>query len=130
MAEHANVSLLRRGYEAFAKGDVATLTEVFSEDVVWHQPGTNLLSGEYGGRQAVLAFLGRLAPLSGGTFRVELHDLLASEQHGAALSRQTASRQGKQLDALVVQVYHIRDGKVTEAWNFFQDQRLYDEFWS
>jgi hypothetical protein len=130
MAEHPNATLVRRGYEAFAKGDVATLTEVFSEDVVWHQPGTNLLSGEYSGRDAVLAFLGRLAQLSGGTFRVELHDLLANEQHGAALSRQTASRQGKQLDALVVQVYHVRDGKVTEAWNFFQDQRRYDEFWS
>ena len=130
MAEHANVGLLRRGYEAFAKEDVATLMEVFSDDAVWHQPGTNLLSGEYGGKAAVLTFLGRLAPLSGGTFRVELHDLLANDQHGVALSRQMASRQGKQLDTLVVQVYHFRDGKITEAWNFFQDQRGYDEFWS
>ena len=130
MAEHPNVGLLRRGYEAFAKGDVATLTEVFSGDVVWHESGTGPISGEYRGREAVLAFLGRFAALSGGTFRVEPHDILANDEHGAVLSRATASRQGKQLDALEVQVYHLRDGKVTEAWSFFQDQRRYDEFWS
>jgi hypothetical protein len=130
MAQHPNAMVLRRGYEAFDKGDVATLTEVFSGDVVWHQSGSSPISGEYRGRDAVLAFLGRLAALTGGTYRVELHDVLANDEHGVALSRETGSRQGKQLDALTVQVYHIRDGKVTEAWSSFQDPRRYDEFWS
>jgi ketosteroid isomerase-like protein len=130
MAEHSNVGLLRKGYGAFAKGDVATLTDLFSQHMVWHQPGTSRVSGEYRGRDAVLAFLGRLAELSGGTFRVDLHDVLANDEHGVALSRETASRQGKQLDSLSVQVYHIIGGKITEAWSLIQEQRRYDEFWS
>ena len=130
MAEHSNVGLLRKGYEAFARGDMATLTGLFNEGVVWHQPGTSLISGEYRGRDAVFIFFGRLAEVSGGTFQVELHDVLANDEHGVALSRETASRQGKQLDSLAVHVYHITGGKITEAWSVIQEQRRYDEFWS
>jgi len=53
MADHPNAALLRKGYDAFAKGDTATLTDLFSEDVVWHLPGRNLISGEHKGRDAV-----------------------------------------------------------------------------
>ncbi len=130
MPEHPNVALLRRGYEAFAKGDMATLTELFSEDTVWHEPGNNPLSGEQRGREAVFAMFGRTAQLSGGTYRAELHDVLANDEHAVALSRMTGTRQGKETNSVAVQVYHMRNEKITEAWNFFQDQRAYDEFWS
>jgi ketosteroid isomerase-like protein len=130
MAEHPNVGFLRKGYEAFAKRDMATLRDIFSQDVVWHHAGTSPISGEYRGRDAVFAFFARLAELSGGTFRIELHDVLGNDEHGVALSRETASRQGKQLDSLGVHVYHVRDGKITEAWSVMQDQRRYDDFWS
>jgi len=130
MAEHPNAALLRRGYEAFNKGDMATLTELFSEDTVWHEPGNNPLSGEHQGREAVFAMFGRTAQLSGGTYRAVLHDILANDEHAVALSRLTASRQGKETNSVAVQVYHMTSEKVTEAWDFFQDQRAYDEFWS
>ncbi len=130
MAEHPNAALLRKGYEAFAKGDIATLRELFSEDVVWHMPSNNLLSGEHRGRDAVFAMFARIAELSGGTARIEVHDVLANDEHAVALIRVTASRQGRQLDSSEVEVYHVSNGKITEAWNFFQDQRAYDEFWS
>ena len=130
MAEHPNVGLLRKGYEAFAKGDMATLRDLFSEDTVWHVPGNNLLAGEHRGRDAVFAFFGRTAELSGGTYRVELHDALANDEHAVGLSRATASRQGKQLDTRDVEIYHVRNGKIAEAWSFTDDQRAEDEFWS
>ncbi len=130
MAEHPNVGLLRKGYEAFGKGDMATLTELFSEDAVWHFSGTSPISGVHRGRDAVFAAFGRMAQLSGGTFKVELHDALANDEHAVALTRASASRQGRQLDSLDTDVYHIRNGKVTEMWSFVEDQRSYDEFWS
>ncbi len=130
MAEHPNVALLRKGYEAFAKGDTATLTELFSENVVWHVAGSNPISGEHRGRDAVFAFFAKVTQLSGGTFKIELHDVLANDEHAVALTRGTASRQGRQLNSLDTAVYHMRNGKVTEAWSFAQDQRVTDEFWS
>ena len=130
MAEHPNVGLIRNGYEAFNKGDMATLTELFNEDTVWHEPGNNPLSGEHRGRDAVFAFFGRLAELSGGTWRAELHDVLANDEHAVALSRLTGTRQGKEINSVGVQVYHVRNERLTEAWNLFPDQRAQDEFWS
>jgi ketosteroid isomerase-like protein len=130
MADHPNAALLRKGYDAFAKGDTATLTDLFSEDVVWHLPGRNLISGEHRGRDAVFAVFAKVAQLSAGSFSIELHDVLANDEHTVAITRTTGSRQGKQLDLRGTDVYHIRNGKITEWWSFDEDQRLNDEFWS
>ena len=39
VTEHPNVELARRGYDAFAKGDLATLTELIADDATWHALG-------------------------------------------------------------------------------------------
>ena len=131
MAEHPNAALIRRVYEAFIKGGyIATITELFSEDVVWHLPGAHPLSGEHRGRDAVLAAFRRFEELSGGTIQIELHDVLANDEHAVALLRARGSREGKQYRSREIDVYHIKDGKVTEFWSFSEDQRATDDFWS
>ena len=42
MTEHPNVELTRRGYDAFAKGDLAALSELLADDVTWHVRGVGL----------------------------------------------------------------------------------------
>ena len=130
MAEHPNVGLARKGYEAFAKGDMATVRELWSEDAVWHVPGNGPFAGEHKGRDVVFGLFARLAELAGGTFRIELHDVLANDEHTVVLFRETASRQGRQLNQLETAVHHISNGSVTEMWSFVYDQRASDEFWS
>ena len=88
------------------------------------------LCGDYKGRDAVLGAYARIQELCDRTFRIELHDVLANDQHGVALTRWTASREGKQLNVQVTDVYHIKDGKVVEFWSFVEDQRLDAGFWS
>ena len=131
MAVHANATLIRKAHEAFTKGNyVTTWTELLSEDVVWHLPGSGPLAGEHRGRDAVLAAMRRFEQLSGGTIRTEVHDILANDEHAVALLRATGTRGKKRYEALEVDIYHIRDDKVTEFWSFSEDQRLTDEFWS
>ena len=64
MTEHPNVEQARRGYEAFAKGDVTTMSELIADDVIWHAKGVGPLSGDYHGRDQVFGFFGRLAGTS------------------------------------------------------------------
>lgn len=130
MAEHPNAEVLRKGFEAFAKRDMATLTGMFADNVVWHLSGNSPLAGEHRGRDAVFALFARIAELSGGTIRMELHDVLANDEHAVALFRETASRQGRQLNQLEVAVWHMSGGKATEAWSFPYDQQVSEEFWS
>ena len=70
MEEHANILLLRRAYDAFGQGDMATLREVFAEDIVWHVPRRSLISGHHRGRDAVLGVFARAAELTGGSMRI------------------------------------------------------------
>ena len=129
--EHPNAGVIRRMHEALARGNyIPTLTELFSQDVVWHLRGSGPLSGDHRGRDAVLAAMRQFEERSGGTIRVEVHDILASNEHAVALLRATGSRGGRHYDSLEIDVYHVRDGRVTEFWSFAEDQRLTDEFWS
>ena len=126
---HPNEELLRRGYAAFATGDLATVMSIFDEDIVWHSPGRSPLAGDYEGHQQVTEFFGKIFELSGGTFRNEIHDILVNEEHAVVLLRSRAERPGKSFDATVCHVWHLSDGKATEFWNLTLDPYAADEFW-
>ena len=130
MTGHPHVEVFMRTYRAFTAGDMEALAELFAEDVVWHTPGRNPLSGDYQGRDVTFASFAREFDLSGGTYAVELHDVLADDDHTVALLRGTAQRDGKTLDMNYVLVFHIGGGRITEAWELWTDQEALDEFWS
>lgn len=130
MAEHPNATLIRRGYEAFAAGDMDTVAKVFAEDIAWHIAGRGELARDYKGQAEVFGFFGQLAELSGSTLQLELHDLLASDDHVVALVRERASRPGRTLDISTVHVWHVADGRAVEFWGIASDQYADDEFWS
>ena len=127
---HPNEDLVRRGYEAFATGDIATLDALFADDIVWHAPGRNELAGTFRGKNEVFANLQNVGEMTGGTFKLDIHALMADDEHAVALLLVTAERQGKTLNDNTVQVWHIKDGKATESWIHPGDAYAADEFWS
>jgi uncharacterized protein len=127
---HPNEDLVRRGYVAFGTGDFATLRELFADDVVWHVGGRSTITGDYKGKNEVFGFFAQLAERAGGTFRVDVHDVLANDVHVVALVTLTAERAGKTLNDEGTQVYQVQGGKVTESWFHPSDQYASDEFWS
>jgi len=131
MAEHPNVAIMRSAYEAFANMDVETLTGLIAEDATWHVTGHHTFSGDYKGRDQILAFFGTLAQETGGTLALEVHDILANDGHAVTLVQEKAQRKGQTLDAKEVHVFHVDDrGRATEFWEFPEDQKSYDAFWS
>lgn len=130
MTDHPNLERSRAGYAAFASGDMATLNDLLSEDIVWHSGGNNILTGDYEGKEAVLGFFGRLMQESGGSFKNDIHDILANDEHGVALVTSSATRGGVSFEGNAVHIFHMRDGKMTEFWSFAEDQAKLDELWS
>jgi uncharacterized protein len=130
VTEHSNVELTRRGYDAFAKGDLAALAELLADDAVWHVRGVGPLSGDYHGQNEIFGFFGRLAEETGGTFRLDVHDVLANDEHAVALCLLSASRGSKSVEIPVANVSHIRDGKVTEFWSATTDPQAGIDFWA
>lgn len=133
MSQHPNEALLRRGYEAFAGRDFAAVAELFSDDVVWHNHGSNLISGDHVGKDAVFRMFARLLEMTEGTGgRFEMHDIVANDEHAVALLRTNSSwpTTGKRLNVKEIHVCHVHDGKISEVWVFSEDQRINDDYWS
>lgn len=129
MREHPNAALIRQALDSLLRGDLATFSTAFADDVVWHVPGDGPLAGEYRGLPALLTLFGRQAGLSDGTLRVELRDVMASDDHAVAWQQITAKRDAFLLDVIEALVFQIRDGKVAEVWQR-TDQYLVDDFFS
>jgi hypothetical protein len=71
-----------------------------------------------------------LSQETGGTFRADVHDLLANDDHGVGLVTVTARRGDRSLTVNDVNVFHLHDGKVTECWIASTNQQAEDEFWA
>jgi uncharacterized protein len=130
MAADENAAIVRRGYEAFNSGDMKTLSELFDERAVWRVPGRSSLAGDHEGREAAFAYFGRLGQETGGTFRAELQHLLADGDRVVGIQRNSAERDGKQLNVDVCLVFQLENGRITEGAEHFRDLYAWDEFWS
>jgi uncharacterized protein len=96
-------------------GDMAGMGEMIADDAKWHWPGTSRVSGDFEGKEAILAMFAEPMP-EGMTWQSELHAVLADDEHTVALIKNTVVRNGETIQNDVVQVFHIANGKVTEAW--------------
>ena len=127
---HPNAELIRGGYDAFAEGDVPAVMERLADDIVWHIGGRSLLAGEYHGHDGVTEFFGKLMDMSGGTFKLAVHDVAATDRHVFVIVDIDAERDGKPYKANAVHVWHIADGKAEQFRAISVDAYADDEFWS
>ncbi len=131
MAEHPHAERLRRGYDAFASQDLDTLRELIAEDAVWHATASGRLSGDYNGHDDIFGFFMRLYEETGGTVKIDVHDVLANDDHAVGIVLTSAERNGRRLDQKTVHVFNMTDdGRVSEFWGFTEDTAAANEFFS
>ncbi len=125
-----NAARVRQGYDFFNTGNVEGLRQLLAQDLVWHGGGRGRFAGDKRGRDATLAYFGQLGEASGGTFRAEVHDVVANEHHVVGLHVSTAQREGERLSVKVALVFHLQDGLLVEVWEHYEDSQTWDDFWS
>lgn len=126
MVEHPNVEAARAALDAFIKGDVETLAAAIADDVVWHAPGSNPFSGDFHGKAETMARMGRIRE-AGIQLSFDIHDVIGNDEHVAALvDFHLVSPDGRIHDGRQAQVFHVREGKLTEFWAFNEDQAAID----
>jgi uncharacterized protein len=126
MSEHPDATIVREAYDAFAKGDLAALDEVFAEDIRWHLPGRNQLSGTHTGRAAVYEMFGRLMAVTEGSFRIEVRTVLADDDHVLSLVDVSARSGDRSFAVTDVHVCRMEDGRIAEFWATAGDQYAMD----
>jgi ketosteroid isomerase-like protein len=123
MAEHPNAAIPRRLLEAMRTNDVATAEALLADDVVWHEIGR---SEPRRGKEELRS------AMAGMDYEIDatLHDVIANDDHTVVLAEATATRGGRTLTYRVAEIYHIRDGRITERWAFSDDTAAITAFFA
>lgn len=136
---HPNRELLSSAYDDFIKGGIGAVINQFDDGIRWHIGGRNRFSRDWNGKYEVSEFFRQLMDLTLGTFELEVHDVLASDEHAVVLVRERARRDGRVHDMNTVHVWMVRDrwserggrdGVLLEFWRYPEDTYADDEFFS
>jgi|GraSoiStandDraft_42_1057292.scaffolds.fasta_scaffold317757_1 ketosteroid isomerase-like protein len=126
--EHPNAALAREGMEASMRGDMQWFGEHLDDNVSWHIGGNSAAAGTLQGKEQVLQFFGQMGGDAGG-MRLDLHDVMATDDHAVVLgTAHLTAPDGDTIDYNFVNVFHIRDDKVTDAWGLTENDAVTDAF--
>jgi hypothetical protein len=126
MADHPNVAAVRAVAErAEQSGDMTEALNLLADDIVWHEIGSD---EPLRGKPAVVErFTGMR---EGAGIATETHDIVGNDEHVIQLVTATATMGDQKLVYRTAEIYHMRDGKVTERWAFSDDTDRINKFFS
>jgi len=115
--------------EAFSRGDLLTVKECWSDDIVWYFPGRSGLAGVFHGKMDVLKHLTQV-PKPGASMKLTPRAFFEEENYGAVLYEITSTLKSKNLTETRVMVCKIINEKIVETRIYPGDQYALDDFWS
>jgi ketosteroid isomerase-like protein len=127
---HPDIKVWKQIYATFTTGDMDTLAKLIAPDVIWHVPGTNLISGTYTDRAGIFGCFNEIYELTEGSYKPELLDIVADDNYTVAILHGTARRGEKTLDQMYAFISRIRDGQIAELWEAWTDGPAWNDFWT
>jgi ketosteroid isomerase-like protein len=115
----SNVDLARSAYEAFGKGDLASLQEQFAEDAVWVTSDELPLGGVTEGRDAIIGNFAQI-PNYWTSFSVEPEEFIDAGEYVVVRGTQRAGNDKGSFEAPFLHLLKIEDGKTVRG-EFFTD---------
>ena len=119
-----NIAIARLLYS----GDDAERANI-AQDIVWHVPGHNPVSGDYHGYEKYTQLMpSRMAPLTRWDFQLE--EVMVNGNYVMTGFRVQGERNGKTIDMRGGHLLRLSAGKVAEGWGFTDHQGDLDDFFS
>ena len=124
-------ALIRAFYDARARGDRAAVRRMLAHDVRWHDPYPPPHGGDLVGADAVLNdIVDAASVITGGSTRLELHQVVADGVLAVALVRWSATLDGRTMSGQEAAVYKVVDERIVEAWFHPADPAASDAFFT
>ena len=120
MDEHPNASIIRRMAESDDLGPLDFVTD----DVVWHVLGRD---EPYRGKAEMQR---ERAAVDYEWVGEVTHDVVANDEHAMSMVEATVRRGGTTYTFRTVEIYHMRDGKISERWVFSDDTEAIKRFFA
>ncbi|MFY9664654.1 MAG: nuclear transport factor 2 family protein [Candidatus Cybelea sp.] len=124
-----NIDRVKKGFEAFAASDMATLSELFDADG-WRGEPTGILAGNYDGRDAIFAMFAQIGQETAGTFRSIPSTMAAFGDKVFVQCDVTGDRKGRKLKAAEVLIFTLAGGRVREVRLYQAEPAQSATFWA
>jgi uncharacterized protein len=124
-----NAALVKRGYDAFAAGDMATLQGLYHVDAAFHTVPQKTGEGSYLGRDAIFAYFGTIFNESKGTFKAKPMTIAAADDRVFVLQDISGERNGYSLHDTSVMVFTMDGGLVREMREYITAASQIKAFW-
>ena len=128
MTERAE-QMLKELYGKFSQGDMTGVLAMCTDDITFHVPCTTPLSGTYS-KTTFPDLIGQVMTISAGSFREEVVDIVANDQHAVAILDHFLERNGKQIYYRTDHIWQIRDGKCCGWLERPGDEGAFNDAWS
>jgi uncharacterized protein len=110
--------LARQFWEGLRNRDRYALASIFTEDVVWSNPGQTRISGEARGLDAIMK---RAQDIADWGVKIELEYILYGLSEVALHLHNTGNKNSRIFDEHVVIVFIFRDGRISRLVAFLSD---------
>ena len=124
MADHPMAAKYREGTKAMDEGRPEEAADMVADDVTWWMIGA---AEPLKGKQALMESMGAMSDVD---LKIDMHDVIANDEHLIALVTATATRNGKTLVYKTAEIHHHKDGKITERWAFSDDTDAINKFFA
>jgi ketosteroid isomerase-like protein len=131
-ATHPDVAVVRAGFEAFARGDLAGFGELFEPGATWNHRNPDRLGGVHTGRDGILAFIAESGQLTAGTLRALPESIMTDGQgHVVVLTRVSGTRpDGRAFDDAQVLLFTVEGDHVRSVDQYIGDPPAVTAFWA
>ena len=103
---------IREFYDARTGRDWDAVGALFADHVGYHEHH----SGDFKGRDEVVALLARLVDVTDGTFQVDPDAFLNLDHHSAVVVNWSAERDGRRSEGREIAIFRIEHNKIAEVW--------------
>jgi ketosteroid isomerase-like protein len=121
---------VRAIYDAFAADDYGRALSLCDPKVTFQISGKSKLAGKYDATNFVSGLVAKWKELSGGQYKLEVHDVLASDRHAVALTSAKFTHKGSTVEYRSAQVWRIENGKPVAWYEYLRDGYQFDSIWS
>jgi uncharacterized protein len=124
---HPNLILINNFFKAYANNDHEAIKNILAHDIKWHIPGRHPLSGTKIGVDQVMFFFSQLSKAS---LKAEPIVMGVSDQYVIDCHKNWSTGDGAKLNGMSCLLWRIENNKITEVFNFPEDQHLVDAYFS
>jgi ketosteroid isomerase-like protein len=118
---------IRDFYDARARRDWDAVGSLFADEVGYHEPGDEDHSGDFKGRDEVVALLTKLVDVTDGTFQLDPDGFLNLDQHSAVIVNWSSERDDRRSEGRELAIFRFEHSRIAEVW-FYNEPSNPDAF--